>query len=134
VQLTVPVPWGLLLPRRAIPAAAGGIALLFAACSLPNVGLFDGDVVGDIPLYQTYGEAVLDGRVPYRDFFVEYPPGALPALVAPAAASDYASAFNLAQAGLGALAVSLVAVALAALGASPPAWGSPRSRPSLSGR
>ena len=88
MQPTARVPWGLSLRRRAIPAAVGGAVLFFAACSLPNVGLFDGDVLGDIPLYQTYGEAVLDRRVPYRDFFVEYPPGALPALVAPAAASD----------------------------------------------
>jgi hypothetical protein len=88
--------------------------LFLAACSLPTVGLFDGDVLGDIPLYQTYGEAVLDGRVPYRDFFVEHPPGARRA-----AASDHAFVFKLVQAGTGALAVSLVAVALAALDASP---------------
>ena len=119
MQPTARVPWGLSLRRRAIPAAVGGVVLFFAACSLPNVGLFDRDVLGDIPLYQTYGEAVLDRRVPYRDFFVEYPPGALPALVAPAAASDYAFAFKLVQAGLGALAVALVAVALTALGAPP---------------
>ena len=41
-----------------------------------------GDAVTDIPLYRTYGERIADGLVPYRDFGFEYPPGALPALVA----------------------------------------------------
>ena len=43
-----------------------------------------GDAVTDIALYQTYGEWVADGLVPYRDFGFEYPPGALPAIVLPA--------------------------------------------------
>jgi hypothetical protein len=36
----------------------------------------------DIPLYQFYGQQIVDGRVPYRDFRVVYPPAALPAFVA----------------------------------------------------
>lgn len=119
MQLTRPLSGGLSFRRRTIPAIAGGVVLFLAACCLPNVGLLDRDILGDIPLYQEYGENVVDGAVPYRDFFVEYPPGALPALVLPTVAgSDYALAFKLVQAGLGALAVAFVAVALGALGAS----------------
>jgi Glycosyltransferase family 87 len=36
----------------------------------------------DTPLYHFYGQQIVDGRVPYRDFRVVYPPAALPAFVA----------------------------------------------------
>ncbi len=38
----------------------------------------------DITTYHTAGEAILAGEVPYRDFFIEYPPGSLLAFVPPA--------------------------------------------------
>ncbi len=38
----------------------------------------------DIPVYARYGERITAGEVPYRDFSLEYPPGALPAFVIPA--------------------------------------------------
>jgi hypothetical protein len=42
-----------------------------------------------------YGAAIVDHhRVPYRDFPVEYPPGALPAFVVPAFFDDYATALR----------------------------------------
>jgi uncharacterized membrane protein len=71
--------------RPALAAALAGIALLAATAALPNVKFFDGSNVGDTPLYHTYGENMLHGRLPYRDFFDEYPPGALPMFVLPAA-------------------------------------------------
>ena len=37
----------------------------------------------DVPLYQSFGDRMADGEVPYRDFRVEYPPGALPAFLLP---------------------------------------------------
>ena len=37
----------------------------------------------DVPLYQSFGDRIVDGEVPYRDFRVEYPPGSLPAFVVP---------------------------------------------------
>src|SRR5215218_4676347 len=38
----------------------------------------------DKPIYQNTGEAILAGNVPYRDIFIEYPPGSLLAFVPPA--------------------------------------------------
>ena len=42
------------------------------------------DGPGDLPVYEEYASILLAGNVPYRDFFMEYPPGALPVFVAPA--------------------------------------------------
>jgi glycosyl transferase family 87 len=39
--------------------------------------------VRDTPLYQRYGDRIVDGDVPYRDFRIEYPPGALPTFALP---------------------------------------------------
>jgi hypothetical protein len=38
----------------------------------------------DLSLYRQAGESILRGEVPYRDFFIEYPPGSLPIFVTPA--------------------------------------------------
>jgi hypothetical protein len=38
----------------------------------------------DLSIYRDAGEAILRGEIPYRDFFIEYPPGSLPAFVPPA--------------------------------------------------
>jgi hypothetical protein len=38
----------------------------------------------DLEIYRQAGEAILRGELPYRDFFLEYPPGSLPAFVPPA--------------------------------------------------
>jgi hypothetical protein len=75
-----------------------------------------GDAVTDVALYQTYGERVAGGLVPYRDFALEYPPGALPALVVPAfvtgSLESYRVAFVAELAIVGALAVLAVDLAL----------------------
>ena len=42
----------------------------------------------DVDLYRRAGEAMLAGQVPYRDFFVEYPPGGLPFFLPPAVLSE----------------------------------------------
>ncbi len=42
----------------------------------------------DIKTYQKAGEAIAAGDVPYRDFFIEYPPGSLPFFVPPALLSE----------------------------------------------
>jgi uncharacterized membrane protein len=63
---------------------------------------------------------VLDGRVPYRDFFMEYPPGALAAFLPPAVAGSghYNGAFKALMALCGIAMLFLVAIVLSRLGAS----------------
>lgn len=44
-----------------------------------------GSIIGDVTLYQYWGERVVDhSLVPYRDVRIEYPPGSLPFIVGPA--------------------------------------------------
>lgn len=65
-------------------ALLGGCALFLAACSIPSVGLWNPNGVADTGLYGLYGSKMAHGLIPYRDYFMEFPPGALPALVLPA--------------------------------------------------
>jgi glycosyl transferase family 87 len=77
--------------------------------------------IRDTPVYQSYGEDVVHGGVPYRDFDVEYPPGALPVFVVPAVGSPsahgYRTRFDLLMFVCGIGAVAAAAAALGALGA-----------------
>lgn len=68
----------------------------------------------DLRIYRETGEAVLRGELPYRDFFIEYPPGSVPAFVPPALFSDSASSYITLFANQMAL-VLVVALALTAL-------------------
>ena len=105
---------------RAATAAAVGIALLSAAWALLHVDFYDRSAIVDTPLYQAYGGAMVDGKVPYRDFGLEYPPGALPAFVLPSLAGggDYEVLFQALMLACGAAAIASLAVALAALRAT----------------
>lgn len=70
----------------------------------------------DLRIYHSTGEALLQGELPYRDFFIEYPPGGLPFLLPPALFTDgmegFAAFFAAEMALL--LVVALLFVALAA--------------------
>jgi len=73
-----------------------------------------------VHLYQGFAEAVLDGHVPYRDFFMEYPPGALAVFLPPAAfgSSHYNAAFKCLMALCGVATLLLIASLLVRLGVS----------------
>ena len=94
--------------------------MYIGACAVPDGGLFRAARFRDVHLYQRYTEALLHGHVPYRDFFMEYPPGALAVFAPPAAATNahYNAAFKGLMALCGALALVLVALVLVRLGTS----------------
>jgi hypothetical protein len=96
--------------------------LLTISWALLHTGFWDRTQIVDTPTYQRYGEAILDGQVPYRDFDLEYPPAALPVFVLPALAreDDYSSAFELLMWACAAAAIVALGLALAAVDASPP--------------
>lgn len=86
---------------------------------MPDGGLFRAARFRDVHLYQGFAESVFDGRVPYRDFFMEYPPGALAVFLPPAVFGDhYNAAFKALMVLCGAATIVLVALLLARLGAS----------------
>jgi uncharacterized membrane protein len=66
-----------------LPAAVVAIALFAGSWSLLHVWFYTHKQVRDTPIYQRYGNAMTRGEVPYRDFSVEYPPGALPMFALP---------------------------------------------------
>ncbi|TML23160.1 MAG: DUF2029 domain-containing protein [Actinobacteria bacterium] len=94
--------------------------LFVGACAVPDGGLFRAARFRDVHLYQRYTEALLNGHVPYRDFFMEYPPGAFAVFLPPGAAthSHYNAAFKALMALCGAVALVLVAFVLVRLQAS----------------
>ena len=115
------------MQRRDLVAAAA--ALLVAAVAFAvgwaalHHGFYDRENITDIPVYERYGKAMADGQVPYRDFGLEYPPGALPVFVLPALGSGpgdggYADRFGLLMQLSGMLGLAGVAAAALALRAS----------------
>jgi hypothetical protein len=66
-----------------VAAAFAAIALFVVSWTLLHVGFYKHKQLIDTPVYQHYGNAIADGKVPYRDFKVEYPPGALPVFALP---------------------------------------------------
>lgn len=95
-------------------SAALGVGVFLASWALLHEGFYARDQIVDTPIYERYGEAMVDGRVPYRDFTVEYPPAALPVFLLPALgegnSNDYRRRFEGLMAGLGVACVLLVAV------------------------
>jgi hypothetical protein len=90
---------------------AGSIAFL-VSCMLVGHGLLDSSLYSDLHVYATYGGNMAAGKVPYRDFFDEYPPLAQPVflLARVAGASHFALAFKslMALFGVGTIACTVV--------------------------
>jgi hypothetical protein len=102
-------------------ALALGLVTLTLAWALLHLPAFDRFQIIDTPVYQEYGEAMADGRVPYRDFEVEYPPAALPLFWLPtlAPAEHYRSVFDWLMWACAAAAVAFALAALVARDATP---------------
>jgi Glycosyltransferase family 87 len=91
--------------------------LFLLACAVPDGGLFRAERYRDVHIYGIYADGLLRGDLPYRDVFVEYPPGAfavfLPPAVLPGGAYNAAFKGLMALCGIAALfAVLLVLVTL----------------------
>ncbi len=123
--------------RELIRAEATTRSILLTAClagllflgswAVIHHGVFSKHQIIDTPLYQRYGDWMMHGSVPYRDFAIEYPPGALPAFVLPAIGNSasagttsepyrvrasYRRNFEFLMAACGLAALALTAVAL----------------------
>ena len=80
-----------------IRAALVAVVLVAAVWGVLHVGWYGHGQIVDYGVYQRYGDKVVNEHaVPYRDFDLEYPPGALPVFVAPALVEryDYRKAFQ----------------------------------------
>ncbi|HZB22398.1 MAG TPA: glycosyltransferase 87 family protein, partial [Gaiellaceae bacterium] len=80
----------------------------------------------DIGVYERYGDAIVDGELPYRDFGPEYPPLSLAVFVLPAAIvgagaaeAEFGDTFELTMLACGIALVLVSAATLVSLGASP---------------
>ena len=78
------------MPTSSTVPSRRTLALLVVASVLLAIGCFavvwsqaDDASAWDVPRYQAFGARMAEGEVPYRDFRLEYPPGALPAFVLP---------------------------------------------------
>jgi 8-oxo-dGTP pyrophosphatase MutT (NUDIX family) len=115
--------------ERVLLAAALGIAIFISSWAALHQGWFARNQIIDTPVYEKYGNLMAQGEVPYRDFAVEYPPGALPVFVLPALghvgdSGRFRRSFETLMAVCGSLLMIGVALSLGALGASPRRlWG-----------
>jgi uncharacterized membrane protein len=106
-----------LLVRLAARVTALATPVFLLACAVPDGGLFRAERYRDVHLYGGFADRFLRGELPYRDVFVEYPPGAfavfLPPAVLPSGAYNFAFKSLMALCGVAALfAVVLILVTL----------------------
>ncbi len=111
-------------PRRAVVACGLAIAVFVSAWVGLHRGFYRHSQIIDTPIYQRYGDAISHGRVPYRDFGLEYPPGALPAFAVPSLVRSndgdlarYRDGFEAAMLVCGALMLAFMLSVLIGLGA-----------------
>jgi hypothetical protein len=71
-------------PTAFAAALVVGLLLLVASWTALHGWFFAESQIRDTRIYIKYGNRIAAGDVPYRDFRVEYPPGALPIFAAPA--------------------------------------------------
>ena len=108
-------------PSFAFAATLAAVVLFLVSWGVLHRGFFTHHPIVDTPIYERYGAAMDDGALPYRDFALEYPPGALPVFLIPALgdadSEAYRVRFEALMAFLGEAMVVCMAIALVALGA-----------------
>jgi uncharacterized membrane protein len=110
--------------RPALVAGLVALAVFGGVWALLHHGFYKRGQIVDTPVYQRYGDAMVDGKIPYLDFSVEYPPAALPVFLLPAIgdhhdANTYRWNFEALMVVCGLLAIAGVTIALGALRAGP---------------
>jgi hypothetical protein len=108
--------------RRLGRAGLLACALFLVACALGYGGIFSHAYPGDTATYSKYGRALVnDGRIPYHDFYDEYPPGSVPVFALPAIVWDahYVLVFKLMMVACGLGCVACTAWIARRLGLSP---------------
>ena len=112
----------------------GGLAMLALAAAwwllgqMTSHGLYGSVLISDVPVYTDYGDRMVQGLIPYRDWPLEYPPASIPfflipSLLAPGEGDPggvYGTVFDLMMLACGIGAVGLLAVSLHQLGATWP--------------
>jgi hypothetical protein len=94
------------------------MAVFLLSSLLPPQRILSRPDRGDIKEYFNYAQRTFEGQVPYRDITLEYPPGALPVLLAPGPADHgYYDRFRVLMLALGAAAVGLLVFVLFFAGA-----------------
>jgi hypothetical protein len=69
--------------REVARAAFVAVAVFVGTWTALHHGFYTHSQIIDTPVYQRYGNEIAHGKVPYRDFALEYPPGALPMFALP---------------------------------------------------
>jgi hypothetical protein len=106
--------------------AGVAIVLLGASWFALHRSFYGKHVISDTGLYQLYGEATVNGAVPYRDFALEYPPAAIPVFVIPSLGTahrsygEYKRRFERTMLACGMIALLAMAAALSRLRAGLP--------------
>jgi hypothetical protein len=104
----------------ALAATLVAVVLFLVGWAVLHRGYFTSNPIVDTPVYERHGAAMDDGKVPYRDFALEYPPGALPVFVIPAlgdaGSETFRVRFEALMAFFGEAMIVCVALALLALG------------------
>jgi hypothetical protein len=98
-------------PRLRLIATIALVTLALSTLLVPALGVTPEG--GDLDVFYGYATTIVRGDIPYRDLALEYPPGALAAIVPPALGSPsehtYALRFELAMLGLFAALIALLA-------------------------
>src|SRR5262249_34926290 len=111
---------------RAVVAALVAIGVFAGVWAILHTGFYRHRQIIDTPIYQRYGDAMADGKVPYRDFQLEYPPASLPVFVIPSLLrsqdgdlSGYRSGFEAEMLVCGALVLGFMLAILLSLESGP---------------
>jgi hypothetical protein len=107
-------------PAGAALAVAVALVVFLGVWTLLHHAFYARDQIVDTPVYERYGDAIAEGGAPYRDFGIEYPPGALPVFVLPSLGQTgdedaFADRFELLMWVCGGAAIAFLGAALLAL-------------------